>query len=32
MTGMEIVELDWRIDLQSAFFAWWGEKERQIGR
>ena len=21
MTGMEIVELDWRIALQSAFFA-----------
>ena len=32
MTGMEIVELDWRIALQSAFFAWWGAGAWRIGR
>lgn len=41
MTGMEIVELDWRIRIGGMrladcfairLFAWWGEKERQIGR
>lgn len=31
MTGIEIVELDWRIALQSAFFAWWSEKELRNG-
>ena len=31
MTGMEIVELDWRIALQSAFFALWGAGTWRIG-
>lgn len=31
MTGMEIVELDWRIALQSAFFAWRGAGAWWIG-
>jgi hypothetical protein len=24
--GLELADCDWRIALQSAFFAWWSEK------